>query len=168
MSSKDEDENENEDDDEAMSQNEKNEIIKEKNDILDEIIDKSKSYEEQIKSLKKLEGLKGYWPYNNFGDKELKFKYFKIELGDISNEIDKKLFEQTFGHMLIKLVNKLINTTNKEENQKIVKNINKNKDKNYEQKRGDWVIQSGNLRADVKYITNLILHFNKTIQLNLV
>ena len=51
MSSKDEDENENEDDDEG--QNEKNEIIKEKNDILDEIIDKSESYEEQIKSLKK-------------------------------------------------------------------------------------------------------------------
>ena len=30
-----------------------NEIIKEKNDLLDEIIDKSKSFEEQIKSLKK-------------------------------------------------------------------------------------------------------------------
>ena len=32
----------------------KNEIIKGKNDILDEIIDKSKSFEEQIKSLKKI------------------------------------------------------------------------------------------------------------------
>ena len=30
-----------------------NEIIKEKNDLLDEIIDESKSSEEQIKSLKK-------------------------------------------------------------------------------------------------------------------
>ena len=36
-----------------MSQNKKKEIIKEKNDLLDEIIDKSKSFEEQIKSLKK-------------------------------------------------------------------------------------------------------------------
>ena len=36
-----------------MSQNKKNEIIKGKNDILDEIIDKSKSFEEQIKLLKK-------------------------------------------------------------------------------------------------------------------
>ena len=166
MSSKDEDENENEDDDEG--QNEKNEIIKEKNDILDEIIDKSKSFEEQIKSLKKREDLKGYWPYNDYDDKELKSKYFKIELADMSNEIDKKLFEQIFGHTLETLANKLINTTNKEENQIIVRNINKNKDKIYEQKRGDWVIQSGNLRADVKYTTNLILHFNKTIQLNLV
>ena len=37
-----------------------NEIIKEKNDLLDEIIDKSKSFEEQIKSLEKLKDLKGY------------------------------------------------------------------------------------------------------------
>ena len=89
-----------------------NEIIKEKNDLLDEIIDKSKSFEEQIKSLKKREDLKGFWPYNDFGDKELKSKYFKIELADISNEIDEKLFEQIFGHTLIKLEDKLINTTN--------------------------------------------------------
>ena len=61
-----------------MNQNEKNKIIKEKNDILDEIIDKSKSFEEQIKSLKKLEGLKVYWPYNHFGNKELKSKYLQI------------------------------------------------------------------------------------------
>ena len=47
-------ENENEDDEnETMSQNEKYEIIKGKNDILDKIIDKSKLFEEQIKSLKK-------------------------------------------------------------------------------------------------------------------
>ena len=112
-----------------MSQDEKNEIIKGLNDNLDEIIDKSKSFEEQIESLKKLEGLKGYWPYKDYDDKELKSKYFKIQLADMSNEIDEKLFEQIFGHTLIKLADKLINTTNKEENQIIVKNIDKNKDK---------------------------------------
>ena len=58
----------------------------------------------------------------------------------MSNEIDKKLLDQIFGHTLIKLADKLINTTSKEENQIIVKNINKNKDKIYEQKRGDWVV----------------------------
>ena len=115
-----------------MNQN-KNNIIKEINDTLDEIIDKSKSFEEQIKSLRKLECLKGYWPYNDFGDKELKSKYFKIELADLSNEIDKKLFEQIFGHTLIKLANKLINTTNKEENQIIVNNIKENKEKLYKE-----------------------------------
>ena len=131
-------ENENEDDDRIMSQNK---IIKKTNDVLDEIIDKSKSFEEQIKSLKKREDLKGYWPYNDYDDKELKSKYFKIELADMSNEIDKKLFEQIFGHTLETLANKLINTTNKEENQIIVKNINKNKNKLYEQQISEYVIQ---------------------------
>ena len=36
-----------------MIQSEKYEIVKDLNDNLDEIIDKSKSFEEQIKSLKK-------------------------------------------------------------------------------------------------------------------
>ena len=66
-----------------------------------------------MKSLKKLEDLKGFWPYNNFGDKELKSKYFKIELADMSNDINEKLFEEIFAHTLIKLADKLINTTNK-------------------------------------------------------
>ena len=51
---------EDDEDDETMSQNEKNIRIKKLNDILDEIIDKSKSFEEQIKSLEKLKDLKGY------------------------------------------------------------------------------------------------------------
>ena len=41
----------------------------------------------------------------------------------MSNKIDENLFEQIFGHTLIKLADKLINTTNKEENQIIVKKI---------------------------------------------
>ena len=121
----DEYEYENEDYDKKMDQNKKNETIKGLNDNLDKIIDKSKSFEDQIKSLKKLESLKGYWPYKDFGDKELKSKYFKIELADTSNEIDEKLFEQIFGYKLIKLADKLINKTSKEENQIIVKNIEK-------------------------------------------
>ena len=52
-----EDEGEN-DDDETMDQNKK---IKDLNDILDEIIDKSKSFDKQIESLKNLKGLKGYY-----------------------------------------------------------------------------------------------------------
>ena len=34
----------------------------------------------------------------------------------MSNEIDKKLFKQIFGHTLEALANKLIDTTNKEKN----------------------------------------------------
>ena len=50
-----------------------------------------------------------------------------MKLGDMSNDIDEKLFEQIFGHKLIKLADKLINKINKEENQIIVKNIEKSK-----------------------------------------
>ena len=57
-------ENEDEDDDdETMDQNKKkSKIIKEKNDNLNEIIDKSKSFEEQIELLKKREDLNEYYP----------------------------------------------------------------------------------------------------------
>ena len=108
-------------DDEKIDQNK---IMKDLNDSLDEIIDKSKSFEDQIKLLKKL-GQEEYFFKKDFDNKELKFKILKIQLANISNEIDKKLFKQIFGHILIKLADNLINTTNKEENQTTVKNINK-------------------------------------------
>ena len=147
----------------------KTKIIKNLNDNLDEIIDKSKSFEEQIKSLKKREDLKGYWPYNDYDDKELKSKYFKIQLADMSNEIGKKLFEQIFGHTLIKLTDKLINTINKEENQIIVNDIHKNKEKLLEMDdSNDWVIQPNNQRINLLYTVDLILNFNETTQLDLV
>ena len=88
----------------------------------------------------------------------------------MSNEIDEKLFEQIFGHKLIKLADKLINKTNKEENQIIVKNIEKNKDKLFEMKdySNEWVIQPNSQRINLLHTINLILDFNKTIQLDLV
>ena len=90
----------------------------------------------------------------------------------MSNIIDKKLFEQIFGHTLIKLADKLINTTNKEENQIIVNNINKNKEKPYEEDGTgpfyDYVIQPSNRRNNLIDAINLILDFNETIQLDLV
>ena len=87
----------------------------------------------------------------------------------MSNDIDEKIFEQIFGHTLETLVNKLINTTNKEEKQITVKNINENRDKIYKMDAFDnFVVQSGNLPADLKYIFDLILNFNETIQLDLV
>ena len=60
---------------------------------MDEIIDKSKLFEEQIESLKKLEGLKEYCFIEDYDDKELKFKIFKLGLANMSNKIDEKLFE---------------------------------------------------------------------------
>ena len=120
---------ENENEDEYENENDDHdETIKKLNNNLDEIIDKSKSFEDQIECLKELEDLKEYLPYKEYDDKELKSKYFKIQLADMSNEIG-ELFETIFGHTLIKLVDELINTKNKEENQIIVNDIDKNKDK---------------------------------------
>ena len=115
-----------------MSQNKKNKIIKEKKDLLDEVIDKSKSFAEQIKSLEKKEDLEEYWFMKDYHDKELKSEVIKIKFAQLSNIIDKKLFEPIFGHTLINIADKLINTTNKEENQIIVKKIEKSKDNLFE------------------------------------
>ena len=106
---------EDEDKDDYYDYENQNKIIKGLSNILGEIIDKSKSFEEQIKLFKKLEGLKGYWPDKDYNDEGVKSNYFKIQLADMSNEIHEKLFEDIFGHALIKLANKVINVKNKEE-----------------------------------------------------
>ena len=119
-------------------------ITKKINDHLDGIIDKSKSFEQQIKSLKKFKNLNDHYHYNvnDLGNKELKFKIFKPELAHLSNEIDDNLFEQIFDHKFEKLANKLVNTTNKEKNQITVKNIEKNKAKLFEKDEfNDFLIQ---------------------------
>ena len=75
----------------------------------------------------------------------------------MSNKIDEKLFEQIFGHTLIKLTDKLINTINKEENQIIVNSIKKNKYKLFEMDEfNNFLIQQ---RSDLKYTIGLILNF---------
>ena len=152
-----------------MNQN-KNNIIKEINDTLDEIIDKSKSFEEQIKSLRKIEDLEEYWNTDDYGNKELKLKYFKLRLAYLSNDIDNQLLKQIFGHTLETLANKLINTTNKEKNQIIVNNIKKNKEKLYEDDETDpfydFVIQPRSRHTNLIHAINLIIDFNK--QLNYI
>ena len=107
----------------------------------------------------------------DFDDKELKFKYFKIQLADMSNDIDEKLFEQIFGHKLIKLADELINTIKKEKNQIIVNDIHKNKDKIFKRDNSngfdDWLIQQNSQRINLLYTIDLILNFNED-QLDLV
>ena len=61
----------------------------------------------------------------------------------MSNIINEKLFEQIFGHTLIKLANKVINTKNK----------NKNIDQLHEIDDDQWV--------DLYKAANLILDFNE-------
>ena len=84
----------------------------------------------------------------------------------MSNEIG-ELFEQIFGHTLIKLLDEPINTKNKEENQIIVNDIHKNKDKRFKKDEfGDWVIQAQQ-HSNLKYTVDLILDFDED-QLDLV
>ena len=92
---------------------------------------------------------------HDYDNKELKLKIFKLQIAPLSNIINGKLFEQIFGHTLIKLPDKLINTTNKEENQIIVKSVNKNVDRLHGM-------------DDLYDAINLILDFNETIQLDLI
>ena len=151
------------DDSENKNENAKT-LLKELNDDLDKIIDKSKWFDDQIKSLRKVENIIEHCHYENYDDKELKFKYIKIELAHDSNIIDEKLFEQISGHKIEALANKLINTTNKEENQIIVKNIEKNKDKLFEMDEfNDWVIQPSDQRINLKDTIDLILDFNEEL-----
>ena len=76
----------------------------------------------------------------------------------MSNEIDEKLFQQIFGHTLIKLADKLINTTDKEENQIIVKSIEKTKDKLLEMDDfNDWVIRPSNRDINLLDAINLLV-----------
>ena len=124
MSSKHDNDNDNENDNDNDNDNDKT-----LNDFFNKIIDKSNSFEEQIESIGKVENLDEYYFMDDYDDKELKFKIFKLKLAPLSNIIDKKIFEQIFGHTFETLADKLINTTSKEENQIIVNNINKNKKK---------------------------------------
>ena len=144
----------------------KNIIMKGVNDVLDKIVDKSKSFEDQIKlMIKKAENLDEYYFVNNFNDKELEFKFFQLKLAHLSNIVDEKLLKQILGHKFETLANKLINTTNKEENQIIVNNIEKNKDKLYEEEEmsHNCVIQPNDQCVTLIDAINLILKFIKTM-----
>ena len=86
----------------------------------------------------------------------------------MSNDIDKKLFEQIFGHKFETLANKPINTTNKEENQIIVKNIEKNKKNLARKKKQDliiynYVIQPSDRCTVLIDAIDLISNFNEKI-----
>ena len=83
----------------------------------------------------------------------------------MSNEIDKKLFEEIFGHALVKLTDKLINMTNKEENKITVDSIKKNKDKLSKMKdySDEWVIQPNSQCINLLDTIDLILNFNEKL-----
>ena len=90
----------------------------------------------------------------------------------MSNIIDEKLIKQIFGHTFETLANKLINTTNKEKKSNNCQQYNENNEKLYEKDETDpfydYVIQPSDRRNNLIDAINLILDFNKTMQLDLV
>ena len=108
---------------------------------------------------RKIQDLEECWNSEDYGDKELKFKYFELKLAYFSNVIDKNLFKQLFDHTLEILANKLINTTNKEKNQIIIKNVHRNKEKLYVEDKTypfyDYVIQQNSRRINLIQAINL-------------
>ena len=113
------------DENEKPKEEKENKKLKEENQNENENENEDDDYDYKNEEEDDIMTQEGINPYNDYDDKELKPKNFKVELADMSNEIDEKLFEQIFGHKLIKLADKLINTTDKEENQIIIKNIEK-------------------------------------------
>ena len=95
-----------------------------------------------------------------YDDKKLNLKIFKLKFAYILNVIDKKLFEEVFGHTSVTLVDKLINTTNKEENQIITKDTKKNKDKLCEKDDfNNFVIQPRSKRIDLIHSFKNLMNF---------
>ena len=68
-------------------------MLKKSFDCLDETINKTKSFEEQIKLFKKGKNISEYY-WSDHSDKELEFK---VRLAHLSNTIEEDLFVKIFG-----------------------------------------------------------------------
>ena len=157
-----EDVNENDDDDDDDDDDNDREIRRINHCF--KTIDKSESFENQIKLFKKVDYLSQFWNRRYYDDdKEINLKMFKLKFARASNYVDKNLFEEVFGYAFVTLANKIINTRSKEENQIIINDLKKNRDKLYER---DFVIQMGSKHVDLIDAVKVILEFNETIQLD--
>ena len=102
----DNDNNDNDNDNECESESENDYKIKQINNYF-KMIDESKSFEDQIKLLKKADYLYEHWHTSYYcDDKELNLKIFKLKFAYISNDIDENLFGEVYGHTFVTLANK--------------------------------------------------------------
>ena len=131
-------------------------------------IDETKSFKEQIETLKTKDFLDEYWHFGyHHGNKELNFKIFKAKAAFILNNLDEQLFEKIFGHTFTALVDKLINTIGEKENKIIIDDVKKNRDKIYEQDEySKSVIQPTHKRGDLLDAIKIILNFNEALSLD--
>ena len=102
----DNDNNDNDNDNECESESENDYKIKQINNYF-KMFDESKSFEDQIKLLKKADYLYEHWHTSYYyDDKELNLKIFKLKFAYISNDIDENLFGEVYGHTFVTLANK--------------------------------------------------------------
>ena len=155
-----ENENENEKDDDYY-------IIKQLNNYF-KTIDETKSFKEQIETLKTKDFLDEYWHFGyHHGNKELNFKIFKAKAAHILNDVHEQLFEKTFGHTFAALVEELINTICEEENKIIIDDIEENKGKIYEEDGcSKFVIHPAHKCGDLLDAIKIILKFNELLSLD--
>ena len=119
-----ENKNENENENKNENKNENGNKIYDNVDNYFNIIDKTKSFEDQIETLKKMDDVSQYWDMNYCDDnKKINFKIFKLKFAQISNDVDEQTFEEVFGHKYVALADKLLNKTSKEENQIFINDI---------------------------------------------
>ena len=160
-----ENKNKSENENENESDNEQNYQIEQINNNFKKI-DETKSFKDQIDTLKEIPELNDYWYMEYYEDnKEINLRLFKLKFAHIFNDVDDNLFEKIFGLTSVKLVSKLINITSKEDNQMLVNDIEINRDKVFKQDEyGKFAIQPAYKRGDLLDVVKIILKFNKTIQ----
>ena len=88
------------------------------------MIDKTKSFKDQIDIFKKIQWLGDYWHIVYYEDNKKKnLRLFKLKLAHIFNDVDDNLFKEIFGLTSVELADKLINVTSQEENQTLIEHI---------------------------------------------
>ena len=132
-----------------------------------EVIDKTKSFEEQIEILKARDFLDEYCHDEYYHDNnEQNLSIFKAKTANL--DVDKDLFKTIFGQTFAALADKLRNTTTKEENQIIIKDIKANKDKIFGQDDlNNFIIYPGYKRGDLLDAVKIIIDFNEVLSLDL-
>ena len=108
-----------------------------------------------------MDDINRYWHTSDYDDdKELNLKIFKLKYAFLAIELDKKLFEEIFGHAFATLIDKIINATNKEKNRIIVEDIKTNMGKLYEHVGfHNYINQSSSNRRDLIDAARIVLEF---------
>ena len=95
-------------DDNDNDDNDDDEITVKEININFKKIDETKSFKDQMDTLKEISWLNDYWYIEYYEDnKSINLRLFKLKFAHISNDVDDNLFEEIFGLTSVKLADKL-------------------------------------------------------------